>query len=181
MERDLILFRNILLNSKRFHIKLGFWNFVLSPFFQSKFIHRSVRVFILRSFGAKVGKHVVIKPKVKIHFPWNLIIGNQSWIGEEVWFINHEEISIGANVCVSQRTILSSGGHDYKSISLEYKHAPIKIEDGAWLCLDSKVLPGVTIGEGSVIAAGEIVRNDIPKLSMLQDGKLRRIESPSRP
>ena len=104
-----------------------------------------------------------------------------SWIGENVLIINHEYVEIGKNVCVSQRAILCSGGHDYKSVSLAYKHSPIKICDGAWVCLDTKVLGGSNIGEGSVIAASEVVRIDIPDYTMLQDGQLRRIEPPSLP
>jgi putative colanic acid biosynthesis acetyltransferase WcaF len=115
---------------------------------------------------------------VRIHFPWNLIIGNDSWIGEEVWLISHEKITIESNVCISQRSIICSGGHDFRSASLEYAHKPVVIKDGAWICLDAKVLPGVTIGECSVVATGEIVRNSIPDKSMLIGGAIKSIPAP---
>jgi putative colanic acid biosynthesis acetyltransferase WcaF len=115
---------------------------------------------------------------VRIHCPWKLKIGDDSWIGEEVWFINHEKIKIGSNVCISQRSIICSGGHDYRSASLEYAHKPIDVKDGAWICLDAKVLPGVTIGECSVVSAGEVVRKSIPDYSMLVDGEIRPIDPP---
>jgi len=138
----------------------------------------SVQIFILRIFGAKIGTGVKIRSGVKVHFPWNLEIGNHSWIGEDVWFINHEKTIIGSNVCISQRSIISSGGHNYRSATLEYSHKPIEIKDGAWICLDVKILPGVTVGECSVISAGEIVRKSVPAYSILISGEIRPIDPP---
>jgi len=146
--------------------------------FANAFTPSSFRPTILRIFGAKVGTGVTIRRGVRVHFPWNLDIGDDSWIGEEVWFINHEKISIGSNVCISQRSIICSGGHDYRSASLEFAHKPVIIEDGAWVCLDAKVLPGVTIGECSVVSAGEIVRKSLPDYSMLVGGEIRPINPP---
>ena len=136
------------------------------------------RQLLLRLFGASIGSGVSIRRGVRVHFPWNLEIGDDCWIGEEVWFINHEKITIGSNVCISQRSIICSGGHDYRSASLEYAHKPVVIKDGAWVCLDAKVLPGVTIGECSVVSAGEIARKSLPDYSMLVGGQVRPIEPP---
>lgn len=133
---------------------------------------------LLRLFGSKIGRNVLIRRNVRVHFPWNLEIGDDCWIGEDVWLINHEMVKIGSNVCISQRAIVCSGGHDYRSASLKYSHKPIEIRDGAWICLDAKVLPGVTIGKCSVVAAGEIVRKSIPDNSMLIAGEIRQINSP---
>ncbi len=125
-----------------------------------------------------MGRNVRIRSRVRVHNFKNLEIGDDCWIGEEVWFINHEKISIGSNVCISQRSIICSGGHDYRSASLEYAHKPVMIKDGAWVCLDAKVLPGVTIGECSVVSAGEIARKSLPDYSMLVGGQVRPIEPP---
>ena len=160
------------------NIRLGLWFFALQIFFKSPFTPSKLRLILLRLFGASVGKGVLIRRGVRVHFPWNLEIGDDCWIGEEVWFINHEKIKIGSNVCISQRSIICSGGHDYRSTSLEYDHKPIEINDGAWVCLDAKVLPGVTIGECSVVSAGEVVRKSIPDYSMLVGGEIRPIDAP---
>ncbi len=133
---------------------------------------------MLKIFGANIGQRVLIRRGVKVHFPWNLEIGDDCWIGEEAWFINHEKIRIGSNVCISQRSIICSGGHNYQSASLEYAHEPVLIKDGAWVCLDAKVLPGVTIGECSVVSAGEVVRKSVPDYSMLIGGEIRPINPP---
>jgi putative colanic acid biosynthesis acetyltransferase WcaF len=156
----------------------SFWWLISNLFFSRAFTPSYLRPVILRIFGARVGSGVIIRRGVRVHFPWNLEIGNDCWIGEEVWFINHEKITIGSNVCISQRSIICSGGHDYRSGSLEYAHKPVIIKDGAWVCLDAKVLPGVTIGECSVVSAGEIARKSLPDYSMLIDGQIRQIEPP---
>jgi len=159
-------------------IQLGVWFCAQHIIFKSAFSPLSLRPLILKLFGASVGRGVLIRRGVRVHFPWNLEIGDNCWIGEEVWFINHEKITIGSNVCISQRSVICSGGHDYRSESLEYAHKPTQIKDGAWICLDAKVLPGVTIGECSVVSAGEIVRKSIPNYSMLVNGEIRPIDQP---
>lgn len=158
--------------------RLAIWFSAQHLIFKLPLFPSRLRPGFLRFFGAKMGNGVFIRRGVRIHFPWNLEIGDDCWIGEEVWFINHEKIIIGSNVCISQRSIICSGGHDYRSASLEYAHKPIEIKDGAWVCLDAKVLPGVTIGECSVISAGEVVRKSVPDYSMLVGGQIRPIEPP---
>ena len=178
MDRDLSEFSgsgNFTLLRK---IQIGTWFCVQHLIFRSAFIPSSLRSVLLKLFGASVGSGVYIRRGVRVHFPWNLEIADNCWIGEAVWFINHEKITIGSNVCISQRSIICSGGHDYRSASLEYAHKPVVIKDGAWVCLDAKVLPGVTIGECSVVSAGEIARKSLPDYSMLVGGQVRPIDPP---
>ena len=159
-------------------IGVAFWWLISNLIFVNAFTPGSLRPTILRIFGATVGTGVSIRRGVRVHFPWNLEIGDDCWIGEEVWFINHEKVTIGSDVCISQRSIICSGGHDYRSASLEYAHKPVEIKDGAWICLDAKVLPGVIIGECSVVSAGEIARKPLPDYSMLVGGQVRPIDPP---
>ena len=154
------------------------WFLVEHLIFKSALLPAKIRPKVLQAFGASIGNGTFIRRGVLVHFPWNLEIGDNCWIGEEVWFINHDKITIGSNVCISQRSIICSGGHDYRSASLEYSHKPIAIRDGAWICLDAKVLPGVTIGECSVVSAGEVVRKSLPDYSILIRGQVRTIDPP---
>ena len=61
-----------------------------------------LKVAVLRLFGAKIGKGVLIRPCVNIKYPWFLEIGNNVWIGEEVWIDNLGKVKIGNNACLSQ-------------------------------------------------------------------------------
>ena len=178
MNRDLSAFSRSTNFTLLRKIQLGAWFCVQHLIFKSAFIPSSLRPLLLKLFGASVGRGVLIRRGVQVHFPWNLEIENDCWIGEEVWFINHEKITIGSNICISQRSIICSGGHDYRSASLEYSHKPVVIKDGAWVCLGATILPGVTIGECSVVSAGEVARKSVPDYSMLVGGEIRPIDPP---
>lgn len=159
-------------------LRMVLWLSIQHLIFKSSFFPSSLRPLLLKFFGASIGRRVYIRSGVKVHFPWNIKIGNDCWIGEEVWFINHEKMTLGSNVCISQRSIICSGGHDYRSASLEFAHKPVIIKDGAWVCLDAKILPGVTIGECSVVSAGEVARKSVPDYSILIGGEIRPIDPP---
>ena len=178
MNRDLSAFSGSANFTLLRKIQLGTWFWVHHLIFKSACTPSSLRPLLLKLFGASVGSGVLIRRGVRVHFPWKLEIGDDCWIGEEVWFINHEKVTIGSDVCISQRSIICSGGHDFRSASLEYAHKPVTIKDGAWVCLDAKVLPGVTIGECSVVSAGEIVRKSLPDYSMIVGGQVRPIDPP---
>jgi putative colanic acid biosynthesis acetyltransferase WcaF len=117
--------------------------------------------FVLRLFGAKVGTGVCFKPQVKITFPWKLTIGDHAWLGEECWLLTLDRITIGDNVCVSQRAFLCTGNHDFTRSSFDLITKPIVVEDGAWVGAGSWVGPGVTIGTHAVLAAGSVTSKDL--------------------
>ena len=159
----------------RMNFKAGLWWFIQNTVFPFFLFPSSLRVVTLRLFGAKIGKSVLIRNGVRIHFPWNLRIGNDCWIGEQVWLINHELIEIGSNVCISQRAIICSSGHDFRSASLAYKHKPIEIQDGAWICLQSTILAGSVIGRNSVVSAGETFKGKLAEDSIFANKETKKI------
>ncbi len=118
--------------------------------------------FLLRLFGAKVGIGVVIKPRVNIHFPWKLALGDHCWIGEECFILNFEPVTIGAHACLSQRAMLCGGNHDFRARDFAYRNGPITVERGAWVGAQAFVAPGVTIHEYAVATAGSVVLTDLP-------------------
>lgn len=156
----------------------GLWHFVSFIFFQPFWLPRSWRPGMLRLFGAQVGRGVIIRHDVRIMWPWKLSVGDHSWLGEGLRVINLETMEIGTNVCISQGVMLCSGSHDYRQSSFPYRNRPIRIRDGSWIGARALVLPGVTIGTGAVIAAGEVVRSDVPDYTLLIDGQQRSIEEP---
>jgi putative colanic acid biosynthesis acetyltransferase WcaF len=120
-----------------------------------------VRVAVLRAFGARIGSGVVIRHRVRIHWPWKLVVGDDTWIGEGAWILNLEPVTIGSDVCVSQDVLLCTGSHDARSSTFAYDNAPIVVEDGAWLAARATVLRGVTIGADAVVGATALVTKDV--------------------
>jgi len=122
-----------------------------------------IRRYILRLFGAKVGRHVHIYPSAIIYFPWNLEIGNWSAIGENVLIYNLGEICIGEKVTISHNAHLCAGTHDYTDVTLPLIKPPIIIGDQAWVCAEAFVGPNLTVGEGSIVGAGTVLTyNTVP-------------------
>ena len=117
---------------------------------------------LLRVFGARIGRGVVIKPRVNVHFPWKLEIGDHAWIGEEVFILNLEPVTIGMHCCISQRAFLCTGNHDYRAEDMRYRNRPIFIADGGWVGAQVFIGPGVIIGRETVITAGSVVTRDQP-------------------
>lgn len=121
------------------------------------------RRFLLRLFGAKIGKGVLIRSSAKVTYPWNIEIGDFSWIGEENVLYSLGKIRIGKNVALAHKVYLNTGGHDYKKKSFDIFALPVIIEDECWITNDVYVAPGVKIGRGSIVAARSSVLKDIPE------------------
>ena len=130
-------------------------------FFHPIFAFSGFKVFLLRKFGAQIGKQVVIKPSVNIKYPWKLIIGDHCWIGENVWIDNLAEVKIGSHVCVSQGAYLLTGNHDYRALHFDLVVKPIILEDGVWIGAKSIVAPGVNAASHAVLTAGSTATRNL--------------------
>jgi len=138
------------------------WYLIKMIFFLSAFpFPNKIKLFWLRLYGAKTGTGINIKPRVNIHMPWNLEIGNDVWIGEEAFILNFKYTRIGSNVCISQRAFLCGGNHDFRVPSMPFRNGSIILEDGSWVGAGVFVGPGVTIGTDSVVTAGSCVTSSI--------------------
>ena len=127
-----------------------------------------IKVLLLRIFGAKIGKGLVIKNNVIIKFPWKLTIGNHVWLGENCWIDNLDYVTIGNNVCISQGALLLTGNHDYSKSSFDYRNAPIVLEDGVWIGAKSVVCPGVTVKTHAILTVGSIATKDLDAYMIYQ-------------
>lgn len=138
------------------------WYFVNIIFFKNSFIVvSSLKVWLLKIFGAKIGTGVVIKPVVNIKYPWKLQIGDYSWIGEEVWIDNLSEITIGNNVTVSQGALLLTGSHDHTRETFDFISYPIRVEDGVWIGAKAVVFGGVTCKSHCVLGINSVAEKDM--------------------
>lgn len=120
-----------------------------------------IKVALLRAFGAKIGKGLVIKNNVTIKSPWNLVVGDDCWLGEDCWIDNLDKVAIGSNVCISQGAMLLTGNHDYTVGNMPYRNAPIHIEDGAWIGAQTTVCPGVTVCRNAILTVGSVATKDM--------------------
>ena len=119
------------------------------------------RRFLLRCFGAKIGKGVIIRPSVRVTYPWKVSIGNNSWIGDHAELYSLGNITIGANSVVSQGSYICTGSHQFESLAFDIYALPIVIEDEVWIASDVFVGPGVTIGKGTVVGARSTVMKNL--------------------
>lgn len=152
--RDRISFANKL--KRKFWLIISY--FLFKPF-SGRFFDK-YRNFILRLFGAKIGKGSIVYASANILAPWNLSIGEISCIGPNVE-LHIDKIIIGSKVTISQRTYLCSGSHDINYLNTPFISAPIIIEDFAWVAAESFIMMGVTIGKGAVVGARSAVFKDV--------------------
>ena len=139
------------------------WWFTQAIFFRNspQFLY-GFRRFLLRLFGANIGKKVVIRPTVKITYPWKVSIGDYSWIGDDVVLYSLGNIEIGKNVVISQKSYICAASHDYLQLDFPIFVGVVIIQDECWLATDVFVAPGVTIHKGTVIGARSSVYKDLP-------------------
>ena len=150
-------------------IKRFAWYYTNLLFFKSGFFPVSViQILLLKLFGAKIGKQVVIKPFVNIKYPWKLTVGDFVWIGEHVWIDNLEEVIIGNHVCISQGVLLITGNHNYQKSTFDLMVSPIKIEDGAWICTKSIITAGVTVQKNAVLLSGSVASSTLIEQSVFR-------------
>lgn len=124
------------------------------------------RRLLLRVFGAKIGIGVIIRPSVKVTFPWKVSIGDNSWIGDDVTLYSLGKINIGKNVVISQKSYLCTGSHEYTKPRFDIFALPISIEDECWLATDVFVSPGITIGSGTIVGSRSSVFHDLPAMTV---------------
>jgi putative colanic acid biosynthesis acetyltransferase WcaF len=173
---DLSRFANPEYDPGRGVIARTLWYYVSLLVFESGWLPLSgVKRRLLRLFGARIGEGVVIKPQVRIKYPWRLAIGDHCWIGQDVWIDNIDDIRIGSQVCVSQYAYLCTGSHDPNRIAFDLIHKPIVVEDGAWLAARCTVLPGVTVGANAIVAGGSVVTRDVEPATIVAGVPARKL------
>jgi len=144
-------------------VTVQIWWIVQSIFFKmSPQVMYGWRRFLLRAFGAKIGKGVIIRPSTQITYPWKISIGDYSWIGDEVVLYSLGDIEIGSNTVISQRSYICTGSHYYDSENFDIYSQKITIGDKCWLATDVYVAPGITIGNFTVVGARSSVFKDLP-------------------
>ena len=119
------------------------------------------RNFLLRVFGAKIGKGARINGRARIWQPWRLTVGDNSWVDGDVSLYSVDVVRIGSNTVISEGAFVCTAEHDISSEAFGLKSAPVAVGDCAWICARSVILPGASVGEGAVVAAGAVVTRNV--------------------
>lgn len=150
-------------------VKRTLWHFTNQLIFNNGiFPLSSVKVILLRIFGAQIGEGVNIKPSVNIKYPWLLKVGDHVWIGENVWIDNLDYVDIGNNVCLSQGAMILTGNHNYKLETFDLIVGKIVLENGVWVGAKSVVCPGVTCFSHSILAVNSVATSDLSAYGIYQ-------------
>ncbi|MEP7168039.1 MAG: WcaF family extracellular polysaccharide biosynthesis acetyltransferase [Bacteroidota bacterium] len=148
-------------------IKWALWHITSTVFFINPlFAFMAPKIFLLRLFGAKIGKGAVIKTRVVIKFPWFLEIGDNVWLGEAAWIENQGKIKIGNNCCLSQGAMLLTGNHNFKKTTFDLMVGDITLEEGVWIGAHAIVCPGVTCKSHSVLSVKSVATETLEPYSV---------------
>lgn len=150
-------------------LKKALWYFVNICVFKTGIPFTSgFKIKMLKLFGAQVGKGIVIKPNVNIKYPWFLTLGDNCWIGEEVWIDNLVQVTIGNDVCLSQGAYLLTGSHNYKQEAFDLITKPIVLEEGVWIGAKATVSPGINCKSHSILTVGSVATKDLDAYGIYQ-------------
>lgn len=143
-------------------LKRLLWALVQATLFRGSFhTMNGWRAMLLRLFGARVGKPVMIRRTVRIECPWNLTIGNNVAVGDRAMLYALGPITLGDRVTISQNAHLCAGTHDFDQPHMPLIRPPITIERDAWIAADAFVGPGITIQEGAILGARACAFSDL--------------------
>lgn len=157
-------------------LKRLLWYYVNLLFFTNRYFpFMAPKVWLLRLFGAKVGKGLVIKPAVNIKYPWRLSMGDHVWIGEGVWIDNLADVTLGDHVCLSQGAMLLTGNHDYTSPGFDLIVKGIELAPGAWVGAQAVVCPGVRLASHAILAVGSVATKSLEAFGIYQGNPAQKV------
>ncbi|WP_174240862.1 putative colanic acid biosynthesis acetyltransferase [Granulicella sp. S190] len=138
------------------------WNLCWAIFYKMspRPLH-SWRAFLLRLFGAKMGKDCHFYPKSKVWAPWNLICADQVTAGDGAEIYNPAPVTLGSHAILSQEAYVCAATHDYDDPAFPLIAYAMNIGAYAWICARASVAPGVNVGEGAVLGLGSVATRSL--------------------
>ena len=138
------------------------------------------RLFIV-IFGGTVGKRVTFYPGINLGYVKNIVIGDSVDFAWNVQITTKGGVYIGDRVLIGYGSRILSSNHVVpdrpgKIFFEGHTHAPVRIEEDVWIGSNCVILPGVTIGEGAVVAAGAVVTKDVASFSVVAGVPAKKIK-----
>ncbi len=127
----------------------------------------ALRVAALRTWGADISPTATVYHGLEVRNACGLVIGDRSVIGDRATLDARGGVRIGSDVNLSTEVQIWTGQHDWRSETFAYEKSPVSIGDHCWISARTTILPGVTIGEGAVVAAGSVVTSDVPPYTLV--------------
>jgi putative colanic acid biosynthesis acetyltransferase WcaF len=138
------------------------------------------RRFLLRAFGAKIGRGARVHGSTRIWLPANLEMGDYSILGWNVNCYCQGKVTLEDYAVVSQYAHLVTGTHDFDSPGFQLYTRPIRICRHAWIASDAFVGPGVTVGEGAVLGARGVAFKSLDPWTVYSGNPVQRLRNRRR-
>lgn len=126
-----------------------------------------IRRLFYRAGGMKIGKGSTIHMFARFFDARNIVIGEDTIVGEKVFLDGRAVLTIGNHVDIASDVMIYNSKHDIESPTFEAKNAPVTIEDYCFIGPRSIILPGVTVGSGAIVAAGAVVTKDVAPFAIV--------------
>jgi maltose O-acetyltransferase len=147
---------------RRRNIDSAWWHWLVNDVAASPVLDRRTRARILRRAGIEMDKAIV--ESGCFFFGANVTLGDYAVVNHDCYFDSKEQITIGPRTAVAMGTMLFTSNHElgneFKRWG-EYKPAPVVVGAGVWLGARVLVMPGVTVGDSCIVAAGSVVTKDL--------------------
>lgn len=138
------------------------WRFLGKPLYRLTFHNwYEPRRILLRLFGADIHPKADIRPTIDLDRPWNFAAGELTLIGDFAVFRARSPLRIGARCVISQYAVLTTEALDPADPDHPIRTAPIRVGDDCWVAAEALVMPGVTMGDGSVVGARSLLTESI--------------------
>lgn len=135
----------------------------------------TVRNWMYRNAGLRLDPTSSIHWRAEFYAPERITIGPHCTIGDSAFLDGRSGLTIGASVNLGSHVSIYTRQHDVDDPDFAETGAPVRIEDYAWVSSHSVLLPGVTVGEGAVVAAGAVVAKSVPAYTLVGGNPARHI------
>jgi maltose O-acetyltransferase len=127
----------------------------------------TIRNGIWRVFGLRLGQYSTLHTGVRVFDPRQIKIGEGTIVGYATFIDGREPVSIGSHTDIASEVMIYSQEHDLSTLDFVAQGAPVTIGDYVFIGPRAIILPGVSIGDGAVVAAGAVVTKDVEPNSIV--------------